>query len=452
MKKLVTYLLLVVSFAVLYACDAPHQHTYGEWESNEEGHYRPYTCGCEGNEELTAHEVNDDGLCGVCGYDVSHEHTYGEWMSTEEGHYRPYTCGCEGNEAMSAHNDDEGDSFCDICRYQDMETFGAISDMLKSAYADSIKYAFDSVDLDEVRVVDYHGKFGNVYLAKVVSSYLKYPNNVYSEFVSSMRFSYNSANCVYIFCNNTLYTAKQAYEENLIDFNMLCKLYGMNMFGFDTFSEENYNKIKAYFVSKNESIDSYNLEKYYGEYNGYSAVTYYPLDGMPAAVTVYDDICNLQFAYGTISQRIYFFNATNEYSMGDALENGVITKEDLYDIFELHTGSEEVNEELINMMITPAYELCMKYKDDFAKVPEFSSFHLTEYYGKYGDSYIFGLNSDYFGNLVSATEEEKELMRYGNFSGEYVLNNGKLYTLEQALEAGIITEEIKQDVMIKYYS
>lgn len=401
MKKLVTCLLLVVSFAVLFACDAPHQHTYGEWVSNEEGHYRPYTCGCEGNEELTAHEVNDDGLCGVCGYDTKElDKTYA---------------------------------------------------MIKSAYADSIKYAVDSVDLDGVRVVNYYGKLDNVHVANVASSYSEYPNNAYIQSVRDMEFRYYLATRVYVFYNGKLYTAKEAYEQEIITFNTLCKIFGIHTSGLDTFSEDDYNKLKACASLKwPTSADKYELKTYYGEYNGYLAVSY-NYQGMQADVCFDEYVENLAFGYGYESSRIRLMSETEMYDIGEAFENGVITKEDLYDIFELHVG-EKVNEELINMMITPAYELCMKYKDDFAKVPEFGSFHLTVYYGKYGDSYIFGLNSDYFGNLVSATEEEKELMRYGNFSGEYVLNNGKLYTLEQALEAGIITEEIKQDVMIKYYS
>ena len=45
-----------------------------------------------------------------------------------------------------------------------------------------------------------------------------------------------------------------------------------------------------------------------------------------------------------------------------------------------------------------------------------------------------------------------EIMRYGFAKIAYVLNDRKIYTLDQAKKEGIIIEEIVQEIEDKYYS
>lgn len=55
---------------VLAACGQPfHEHTYGDWVTGPEGHYRPCTCGCPSSQEYRTHtDADHNALCDVCGY------------------------------------------------------------------------------------------------------------------------------------------------------------------------------------------------------------------------------------------------------------------------------------------------------------------------------------------------------------------------------------------------
>ena len=141
------------------------------------------------------------------------------------------------------------------------------------------------------------------------------------------------------------------------------------------------------------------------------------------------------------------------YSIYQAFSKGIITKQDVYDIFEIHTKSQQIDDDLVETLLTPAYELCLKYKDDFYEELKYEKFYLTKYYGKYGNSHIYSLNApDIKSSSTTPTAEEMEIMRYGFAKIAYVLNDRKIYTLDQAKKEGIIIEEIVQEIEDKYYS
>ena len=146
-------------------------------------------------------------------------------------------------------------------------------------------------------------------------------------------------------------------------------------------------------------------------------------------------------------------NKTEMYSINQALSYGIITNQDVYDIFEIHTKSQQVDDDLVETLLTPAYELCLKYKDDFYEELKYEKFYLTKYYGKYGNSYIYSLSAPWIKSSSTApTAEEMDIMNHGFTKIAYVLNDGKIYTLNQAKEKGIITEEIVQEIEDKYYN
>lgn len=70
MKKLLTILICTLLCAAAFtACDLfAHKHTYGEWISNEDGHFQPYTCGCPQVETYLVHNYSEEGICKLCGY------------------------------------------------------------------------------------------------------------------------------------------------------------------------------------------------------------------------------------------------------------------------------------------------------------------------------------------------------------------------------------------------
>ena len=201
-----------------------------------------------------------------------------------------------------------------------------------------------------------------------------------------------------------------------------------------------------------KETDDHELSRYYGEYNGFHAVSLNFLGGQ-AAVCFEESVGHLRFEYGYQANRIRFMNGTESYTLGEAFENGIITQEDVYTLFQFHTKSQTTDEALMRQLLTPAYELCLKYKDDFDRDVDFDCFYLKKYYGQYGNSHIYALHASCWirSSSTSATPEEIEVMEYGFSSIAYVLNDGKLYTLDQALNRGIISEAIKNEIREKYY-
>ena len=379
-----------------------------------------------------------------------HEHAF-TYIQNEDSHVKQYTCGCQSPDIAEMHTDNDKNGYCDVCDYNLAELYTKF----KTAYANSFTEDFE-IDLNNIHILNYHGMINDAHVVSINSSYWGkhgYPNGAYIEHVERMSFRYDISYKVYIVYNDVLYTAKSAYENNIIDFDGLCKVFGLHTSNIPTFHKEAHDTLKSCMELKyQEKADLYELGKYYGEYNGYYAVSYNYF-GMQLAVTANDYIKNLNFGYGYQSNHIRFMNGTEMYTIHEAFDQGIINDEDLYELFEIHSKSEEVDAELITQLLTPAYELCLKYKDDFDQDIDFKYFYLTKYYGKYGNSYIYSLESLYWirSNSTSASPEEIEIMEYGFNDVAYVLNDGKLYTLDQAVNSGIITNELKEEIRRKYY-
>ena len=80
MKKVVviscTLLLIIMLLTACFWQEQPEclEHTFGEYQSNDEGHWREYTCGCSNPNTFEEHlDIDSDNSCDVCGYDV-HKH------------------------------------------------------------------------------------------------------------------------------------------------------------------------------------------------------------------------------------------------------------------------------------------------------------------------------------------------------------------------------------------
>ena len=385
-----------------------------------------------------------------CQSSAFHVHDY-VWHSDETGHSKICACGALSEEA-STHADADQNGYCDVCNYPFPAAID-LSEMFKTAYANSFPKDME-IDRDNIEVVEYYGMIGDSHIMSMDSCYLDdaYPNDAYIESVEDMEFRYDLSYKVYVVHEDTLFTAKAAYEKKIIDFNSLCKLFGLHTAKLDTFDAKAYQVVKATMKSQLENADSYELDRYYGEYNGFHAVSLNFL-GSQAAICFEENVGHLRFQYGYESNRIRFISDSKIYTLNEAFDQGIITGEDLYNLFALHTKSESIDEALVNQLLTPAYELCLKYPDAFDREVVFDRFHLTKYYGQYGDSHIFGLFTSCWikSDFAAATPEETEVMKYGFSDIAYVLHDGKLYTLDQALEQGIITEEIKAEIMQKYY-
>ena len=376
-----------------------------------------------------------------------HPHHY-LWHADANGHSQVCACGTVLNTATE-HTDADQNGHCDECNYA-IEMPADFPMLFKTAYASAFPKDM-AIDPDNIQIVMYHGMIGDAHLVSMDSAYLDkaYPNDVYCESVEGMEFRYDRGYKVYIVHNETLYSAKAAYEKEIIDFNSLCKIFGLHTANITTFDANACHAVRS---TMNKNMDDYELARYYGTYNGFHAVSLNYL-GMQMAVCFEENVGQLRFEYGYQSNRIRFMNGTESYFLNEALENGIITQKDLYDLFEIHSKSENSSEALVNQLLTAAYELCLKYPNDFDREVTSACFHLTKYYGQYGDSNIFSLHADCWirSGSTTATAEEIEVMRYGFGQTAYVLNSGTLYTLDQALQHNLISPEIKDEFMEKYY-
>ena len=143
MKKILALLLalLLVSFAFV-ACtpDTPNpddsdkteedgnkddgtgcQHTFSEeWSFDKTTHWHKATC--EHGEIKDGHmshkDLDEDGKCDVCAYEVGHEHSFAkEWSSDEENHWKAATCTHKDEtKDLELHSDDNDNGECDICK------------------------------------------------------------------------------------------------------------------------------------------------------------------------------------------------------------------------------------------------------------------------------------------------------------------------------------------------
>ncbi len=119
MKKIHAILFCAIMCVTLLAsCDSlNHEHTYGDWISSEDGHFHPYTCGCQQEEIYNLHiDRNEDSICDDCGSYVGIPHEYHDYYydTNEDSHMQVFTCGCV-SEGFEPHYNNDDDEFCDAC-------------------------------------------------------------------------------------------------------------------------------------------------------------------------------------------------------------------------------------------------------------------------------------------------------------------------------------------------
>lgn len=117
MRKLFAiFICAIMCLTLLASCE--HRHSYGEFNGCDEGHWRPYTCGCPYTMVLDEHiDENENGICDKCAYPIpEHEHTY-QKSYDEISHSWSYTCGCITPPNSAQHFDGNSDGECDDCEY-----------------------------------------------------------------------------------------------------------------------------------------------------------------------------------------------------------------------------------------------------------------------------------------------------------------------------------------------
>ena len=122
MKKLFAYLICIITcLALLSSCDMlKHEHIMGEWQYDENVHWRVPKCTwnrCDfdiAEEPHTDEDKND--ICDTCEYNIEHVHKT-KLDIKETGHREVYTCGCESASEYEPHINEDYNKTCDVCGY-----------------------------------------------------------------------------------------------------------------------------------------------------------------------------------------------------------------------------------------------------------------------------------------------------------------------------------------------
>lgn len=306
-----------------------------------------------------------------------------------------------------------------------------LEDTFKDAFLNAALEEKESYDIEQLKILDYYGTIGS---AHVVGFNRGCPGKGYYSTIDGMEFRSNSQS-VYLIHRGSLFTIEEAYEQKIINFDNLCRLFGINCSGKDTFNEEKYNKLYEQFKSENpEDYDQYELLGYYGEYNGYSVVRY-NLTGAKLGILAAESCRHLEFSHGDISNIYRVMDGENNmFSLNQAYENGILTLENVIDLFEKHTSSADLSESLLNDVLSCIENVCENYPIEEKFTYGYS---IDKYYGQYGDAHIFDLD-------IIFRAENYDMLSWWN--GPYVFDGETIHTMDEALELGLITEEVHSKI------
>ena len=117
--------------------DSALGHDWSEdWSNDADDHWHVCTrCSAIDTETKAAHDLGDDYICDICGYDKTpaHTHSYGdEWKYDANNHWHECSCGAIDTETKAAHagvlrnakpataTEDgyTGDTICKVCKYE----------------------------------------------------------------------------------------------------------------------------------------------------------------------------------------------------------------------------------------------------------------------------------------------------------------------------------------------
>ena len=310
----------------------------------------------------------------------------------------------------------------------DVELTAELEMTFLNAFLQSALEKEKTFDISQIKILNYYGTIGK---AHIVQFNRACPTQSSSARIENMDFRGRN---VYIVHKNTLYSIENAYEQKIINFDNLCRLFGINFSGKDTFNKKEYEKLQKQFERDNpDEYDLYYLLGYYGEYNGYSVVTY-DYRGMKDNVTCMEPCNGLVFKHGDFSNVFRIMNGEKMLSINMAVEEGILTLENVIDLFEFHTHSAELSESLFNQTLSYIENMCENYPIEEAFTYGYS---LHKYYGQYGDVHIFYID-------IIFRAENYDMLEW--LIGPRVFDGEKFYTLDEALELGLITEEIKSQI------
>lgn len=320
----------------------------------------------------------------------------------------------------------------------------------KNAYLNSISQHTDvELSIDGIELIQYYGKVGRGDAVKMTNVYRTKPHMVHNEVIEKFHFRYDhGGNQVYLIFDDQLYTGKSAFEEDLINKEELLTLFLFNSFSINNLNYSEIQDIENRLGNESELEDgNYIFTRYYGKYNGFHAITLENINSFTVCEDEY--IENLHFQYPYPGSHIRLINGQEMYTIKEAYRKGHIQLEDIYKLFEKHTNSPDVSEELVTTLLKPAFDIHKDYISDYTM----DILYLDKYYGLYQDCHIFSFHSTEWlaKYYTESTNKVLDALRYGGSAYEFVLYEETLYTLKEAIDKGIIDPEIEDIIISKKY-
>ncbi len=305
-----------------------------------------------------------------------------------------------------------------------------------------------------------------------VTCYAKYnsgkPNAIYAVMINSDRWTYEanervekvfyrpenpdlhidfifpSEQPLWIYTEGKFYSLNDAMQNSLLNFTQLMNIRWSDRKGggFSSFVYPlwlSHDELVEIVHSNPESYNGGWKFRCYGSFNGVYAVIADKKFMEYEPKTTVEIVGTYTFVYPN-ENKIQICAHGNFYSLSDAYKTSIITDENLAEIYKIYTMSSKIKEEF--------YAL---YGEKFADVPNKYERISVMFHGIYDDVYVASIASDCC-SIVKSPSETVNGITF-TWMQQYDLNvycDGKFYTLTEAFENGLLTNEQLLEVHEKY--
>lgn len=257
-------------------------------------------------------------------------------------------------------------------------------------------------------------------------------------------FIFPSEQPLWIYTAGKFYTLNDAMQESLLNFTQLMNIRWSDRKGggFSSFVYPlwlSHDELVEIVHSNPESHNGGWKFRCYGSFNGVYAVIADKKYMEYEPKTTVEIVGTYTFVYPN-ENKIQICAHGNFYSLPDAYKSGIITDENLAEIYKIYTMSSKIKEEF--------YAL---YGDKFADVPGKYERISIMFQGIFDDVYVASIASDCCSIVKSPTETVNGITF--TWMQQYDLNvycDGKFYTLTEAFDNGLLTNEQLLEVHEKY--
>ena len=340
-----------------------------------------------------------------------------------------------------------------------MVEYGWSPKTITNAEADEIIEAYLATDTDPNKLaysysVTCYAKYGNdpVYAVMINSDRWTYKQEERVERIfykpdnqnSHIDFIFPSEQPLWIYVNGEFYTLNEAMQKSILSFTQLMNIRWPDRKGggFSSFVYPiwlSHDELVEIVHSNPESYSGGWKFRCYGSFNGVYAVIADKKFMEYEPKTTVEIVGTYTFVYPN-ENKIQICANGNFYSLSDAYKASIITDANLAEIYEIYTMSSKIKEQF--------YAL---YGDKFADVPNKYERISVMFHGIYDDVYVASIASDCC-SIVKSPSETVNGITF-TWMQQYDLNvycDGKFYTLTEAFENGLLTNEQLLEVHEKY--